>query len=52
MNTNPIIPKEELQFLEKSKKELNKIIKSFFSGQIALNVMLDIMYLMLTLYPE
>ena len=47
-----MMAKEDIAFLEKSKKELNKILKSFFSGQITLNFMLDIMYSMLNLYPE
>lgn len=52
MNATPMMTKEDIAFLEKSKKELNKILKSFFSGQITLNFMLNIMYSMLNLYPE
>ena len=52
MNNIPTMTKEDIAFFEKSKKELNKILKSFFSRQITLNFMLDIMYSMLKLYPE
>lgn len=38
--------------LEKNKKELNKLLKSLFSGQIKINFMLEIMYLMIALYPD
>jgi len=50
--SNPLITKEELQLIEKSKKELNKALKNIFSGQITLNFMLEIMYKMMTMYPD
>ena len=44
--------KDYFELLEKNKKELNKMLKSIFSGQITLNFMLDIMYTMMLLYPD
>ena len=52
MNTISTLNKEYLELFEKSKKELNKTLKSFFSGQITLNFMLDIMYSMLNIYQD
>ena len=52
MDTNFVVTNEYLEMLEKSKRELNKILKSFFTGQITLNFMLNTMYLMLNLYPD
>jgi len=52
MNENIASAKDYIQFLEKSKRQLNKMLKSLFSGQITLNFMLDIMYSILNLYKD
>ena len=43
---------ETIKKIEKFKKELNKELKKLFAGQIASNFMLDIMYAMITKYPD
>ena len=52
MNEKMPLSKEYIELLEKSKRDLNKDLKSCFSGQITLNFMLDIMYTMINLYPD
>lgn len=52
MDANFVVTNEYFEMLEKSKRELNKILKSFFTGQITLNFMLNTMYLMLGLYSD
>ena len=44
--------KEDIDALERSKKALNKQLKSLFSGQITVNFMLEIMWKMITIHPE
>ncbi len=52
MNEMPILTKEDIDALERSKKALNKQLKSLFSGQITVNFMLEIMWKMITIHPE
>ena len=52
MPMNEMIDKRMLQEIEKSRKELNKELKKLFAGQITQNFMLDIMYTMITRYPD
>ena len=46
------MPNKETQFIENSKKALNKELKDLFSGQITQNFMLSVMYRMIDRYPE
>lgn len=52
MEIDQSIFKEHLKTIEKQKRELNKKLKSLFSGQITLNFMLEIMYKMITGFPD
>lgn len=52
MIMNEMIDKKMIEEIEKSKKGLNKELKKLFSGQITQNFMLDIMYAMITRYPN
>lgn len=47
-----MMTRDYFETIEKSERELNKILKKVFCGQITQNFMLDIMYSMLRLYPE
>lgn len=52
MQNNETINRDVIQAIEKSKKGLNKELKKLFAGQITQNFMLDIMYTMITRYPD
>lgn len=49
---NQPLNEKEIQRIEKDKKEINKALKSIYSGQITQNFMLEIMYDMINSYPD